>query len=557
MHQLNRQIRKARLRKALRRFLTVWGWCFTAALVVAAIGAVVDRFYPLNISAAGWALAAVITGPVAAMLLTIASWPRRLTAAMEIDRHFTLRERLSSAVALTAEERDTPAGAALVADAEAWAGRVKLRKAFPLWPSRRAWQPVPVAALVLLAAVGFPSKTTETPVAADAEPPVVREQVQRSATLLARKLAEQQAQSQGISAAQKLLADFQKQADALSRSATGRKDAMVKLNDLAREARQARKEYAGAQWLRQQFDRQLDPVAGQAAAESTPSETPLTQAMAAGDFQQAAEEATTLRNQLQQGGLPAEQQKTLAEQTERMSQQLDRLADAHQAAEAQLQQRRQQADAAGQEAEAQRLAEQLDQLRAQKPQVEQARQLARQLSECSSNLKQQQSEGAAEAMGTAAETLARLQQQSQAAESLDRALAAIDATRQRMSCPDCDGSGCPACEDNTQPNGGSGAGDQPGEDSSDSRIVAGRFYDAPLADAGEPDASAESQPMVTVGSAVGPNAAGTLRERIERQIDSVARGETDPISSPQRLPRQHRRHAREYFEQFGKAGQSP
>lgn len=303
----------------------------------------VDRFYPLGVSAGGWVLGATIAGPVAALLFTLATWPRRLAAAMEIDRHFTLRERLSSAVVLTPEERDTPAGAALVADAEAWAGRVKLRKAFPLLPSRRAWQPVPVAALILLAAIWIPFGSVPPPVGAKQQPPAAREQAQQSVVLLGRKLADQQqeAQRQGLLAVERLLTSFQQQADAL-----------------------------------------------------------------------------------------------------------------------------------------------------------------------------------------------------------DRALAEMEATRQRMTCPNCDGSGCSTC-DNTMP--GSGPGDQPGDPSAHSRVAVGRFYDAPLTD---PNAATGPQRMVVVGSADGANLPGTVEQRIEREVDSVARGETDPMSSPQRLPRQHRRHAREYFEQF-------
>ena len=121
MENLKRQVRQARRRLAWQQFLGVLAWCWFGTLLVAMAGVAVAKIWPINIDGSLWA-SAWIGGALAGGLLLAAIWTfahRRswLDAALEIDRRFGLKERVSSALALDPAEVDTEAGRALLEDA--------------------------------------------------------------------------------------------------------------------------------------------------------------------------------------------------------------------------------------------------------------------------------------------------------------------------------------------------------------------------------------------------------------------------------------------------------
>jgi hypothetical protein len=49
----------------------------------------------------------------------------------------------------------------------------------------------------------------------------------------------------------------------------------------------------------------------------------------------------------------------------------------------------------------------------------------------------------------------------------------------------------------------------------------------------------------------GPNTKGKVQAEIQEQFEATQKGSTDPLTG-RRIPRKHREHAREYFDQFRK-----
>ena len=91
-------------------------WSLFATLVVAAIAIGVQKWFLVNVDGWLWAMqwlgGAMAVGLLGAIVWTW--WVRKpeLAAAIEIDRRFGLKERVSSSLALSADDLQTPAGQA-------------------------------------------------------------------------------------------------------------------------------------------------------------------------------------------------------------------------------------------------------------------------------------------------------------------------------------------------------------------------------------------------------------------------------------------------------------
>ena len=83
-------------------------------LSLAVIVILVGKFWPLGVADWVWPAAAVGLGTLAATGWAIATGRGTMDAAIEIDHRFGLKERVSSTLALSEEDRDSEAGQALI-----------------------------------------------------------------------------------------------------------------------------------------------------------------------------------------------------------------------------------------------------------------------------------------------------------------------------------------------------------------------------------------------------------------------------------------------------------
>lgn len=91
-------------------------------------------------------------GLLAGIVWSLALRPTRETAALELDRRFDLRERVTTALGLRPSERETPAGQALLADVSAKVAGIRVAEKFPIRPR---WSLGGVPALATLIALAF------------------------------------------------------------------------------------------------------------------------------------------------------------------------------------------------------------------------------------------------------------------------------------------------------------------------------------------------------------------------------------------------------------------
>jgi len=533
MDELHKQVRRARRRLGARRFFGVLGWCWFATLLAAVVLIAVDKFYPLGVPGWAWAAGALGLGLLGAIAWMLATRRELLPAAIEIDHRYALKERVSSTLALPADQRQSEAARALTADAARRIERIDVAEKFPLTPPKQILLPLVPGLLALLVAVLVSPAAVQKQAGATPDTPAVKKQVEKSADALRRKLAQrrQQANKLGLKDAERLFKKLEEGSKDLAARKPDRKKALTRLNDLSRELKKRRRQLDGSKEVKRQLNQLENNQRGPADK--------LIKAIGRGDFKEAADEIEKLRKQLAESKLSDEQKEALAKQLDQMKQQLERLAEARREAQEDLQKRCEQLRQAGQEEEANKLEEQLNKLLEQAPQMKQLDDLAEKLGQCSKCMREGQLDDAGDALKDLQAGLNDLEQQLEELKMLDESMQQLSQARDQMNCPNCGGAGCDQCqgEPGLGMGRGQGEGDRP-EAESDTD-----FYDSQVRQrVGR--GSAEVVDLVD-----GPNVKGNVEAEIQQQSDAARSGSTDPLTG-RRIPRKHRQHAREYFDRF-------
>ncbi len=544
MTELQKQVRHAQRRINSQRFLTASVWSLAAAFLLAAMAIGVRKIWYLGLDADawtwGWLGGSVAVGLISAALWTWLSRRGSLEAAIEIDRRFKLKERVSSSLSLSPEESETEIGRALVEDASRRVERIDVRDGFAVRASRWALLPL-VTASIAIALVFLPdaSKPGDEAGAASIQ---VKKQIKKSAEEAKKKLAKQrkEAEEKGLKEASDLIKKLEQGMDDLSKKENvDRKNAMVKMNDLAKELKQRRQALSGNDDLRKQLNQLKDMNIKQGPADR------LAKALKDGDFKAALDQIAKLQQQLQHGELTPAQQEQMAEQMKQMQQKLQQIAKAHEKAQQELQQQIEQKKKQGDQAAADKLQKQLERLQQQNQQMQRMQQMANKMAECAKCLAQGQKQQAQAELAELAQNLEAMQQELEELQMLEEALNQLADAKDAMNCENCDGAGCQMCQgmgfgDFQQMPGmgmgeGQGRGDRPEEE------TGAKFYDSKV------QAKPRSGKMVVIGQVRGPNAAGQAREAIKEALEAATSEDDDPLTGV-RLPRAQREQVQQYFD---------
>src|SRR5262245_31222670 len=126
LQQIETKVRQTRRRQIAQQAIAVFPFLLAGALLLAYLWALVQPWLALSVPS--WAPAAVAAGLA---LVATAVWvrlkvPSSVNAALSLDRAFDLKERMTTAVCIAPELRATPAGQALMADAESHLTKIKV-----------------------------------------------------------------------------------------------------------------------------------------------------------------------------------------------------------------------------------------------------------------------------------------------------------------------------------------------------------------------------------------------------------------------------------------------
>lgn len=564
MDEIKRQVRRARRRMVLQQFLTIVAWSLFATLVVGAIGLAIPKIWALTgVDRTAW-MWSWIGGSIAAGLLVAGVWTylvRRspLEAAIEIDRRFGLKERVSSTLALAPDEINSDIGRALLQDAARRVERIDVREHFKVVPSWRNVLPIlPAIALVLLPLL--PDASSKKAEAAAEAKQNEQKQVKKALAKVSQQL--KRSESQKTDPTKLVNGEFEKMFEKQLEKLTNkdgltRKETMIALNNISKEIDKRKQQLGGAEKMKRELENLTK-------LEKGPAEK-LAQAMKEGDFQAAQQEMKKLQEKLQAGELSKEDEKALAKQAEQIKEKLQAKMEQHKQARADLQKQIEEKLKQGDVAGAEKLQQKLDQMNQEKEQLEQKMgQMAENLDQLAQALKQGGKEGqqkAAQQMDQLAKDLKDLEKDLQEMENLDELMDQLADAKEAMKCDQCNGEGCKHCQGGGDKEGdnegdgkgnkdgkksgkglgkGSGDGERPEEETDK------KFYDTKV------NADPKKGESVRIGDAEGRNAKGTASIEIVKQQIATEDGREADASDDTALPRDKKKHVKEYFEKFRK-----
>jgi hypothetical protein len=451
---------------------------------------------------------------------------------------------VSSCLALDADELETEAGQALMQDAIRRVSQVDLGEQFGVRANRWALLPAATAALafgltLLSDAQPDPSTTAQ---AATVE---VEKRVLNSADNLKKQMVERQKKAfeQGLEDATELFKKLETGVDSLSKTEkVDRQQALVKLNDLARDVQQRQQQLVDRDELRKQLNSLKDIKQGPADR--------MAKSIKDGDFKTALDELKSLQEKLASDSLSDQEKEELRQQLAQMKDKMQQIAQAHDTAKQQLQKQIEQKLAAGDRQAAADLQRKLDQLGMRDSQMQQLDKLAQQLGQAAQALETGQMQQAAQSLGQMASDIEAMQQALSEMEMLEDALDQIAMAKEAMGCKSCNGMGCSDCQgngsgmgNNGDSMGGMGLGEGQGRGDRPEEETGTGFYDSQV----------RTKPgqgkAIATGIAFGPNKSGEAFEEIKAEIEAGRRSEDDPLTG-QRLPRPQRELTREYFDAF-------
>jgi hypothetical protein len=424
--ELDKPIGRVWRRLRLQRFLASTVWCLAAGLALATVVLGVEKLGQVPIPGAAWWLFAIAGGLslVVAGLIAAFTGPDRTEAAVALDRAFGLNERLSTALTLPKELRETSAGRALIADAIRHVADLDVADRFGLSIPRRAWVPIiPVLIAGAILLVPEWSRRSSFNAAASSTNKEDKQIVAKPASALGKKMAEQRKamDKQKFAEAEKLLAEVEKTANDLAKAPPAEKDkAMMALNKLTDSLKERQKQLGSPEQVNRQLQ-QLKEMSSSGPADD------LAKALAKGDFDKAAKELKQLKEKLASGKMTEKEKEALKQQIGEMAQQIQKLAN--------LDQRKKQLEEAHKNGglSKEQFEKEMAKLNDQAKNLEKLQKMANQLAKAEEAMKKGDTKQAAEALGISEQQLNKMAQEVSEMKSLESAMADLQDAKNGMN----------------------------------------------------------------------------------------------------------------------------
>ncbi len=560
MNEINKQVARARRRMITGTFFNILTWSAFAGLLLAVIGMAIPKIWHLGFletqqSYKVWVYSWIACGALIGLLATVfLTWVNRqspLNVAIEVDRRFGLKERLSSALSLDASAVDTSAGRALVEDAENRAEMIDVRDEFRYQPTMRALLPL-IPLLMLVALLFIPNAEKRASAAATEPEKLERQQIEVAIKELKKQLEEKREEriAKGLKEANKDLKALEKKFDQLLEDKnTDKKEALVKLNDIKKQIEDRRKELGSSQELKESLNQLKD--AGQGPAKE------LADAMSKGDMEQAKKAIQELADKLKAGDLNDLEKKKLARDLEQMANELKEIADRHEEEKKKLEEQIKKALDQGDLDKAAQLQQKLDDKKAMDKQQEKMKKMAENLEKCAQCLKpggngqpkqgengqQKQpgknSEQQAQAMKEAGQSLEDLAEQIEAMQQEMDELEALEDLEEMAE----------GCKQGMN-QGGNKQGDPKWQDWAQGEGPGGGKRDLEKEDTGSFRSKVQGKlqqgETVVTGTADGENITSRSVSETRELIQASVSKESDPLEN-QKMSRIQREHAQQYF----------
>lgn len=325
---LDRQLSVVRRRLYLQTFLDRVVWSWSGALVLAAIWFVAEPY--LVTGAAEWLKWAVAgglfgTSTVLAAGLALLAAPSTLIAALSLDERFGLRERVTTSLTLGADQAQSPAGQALLADVNQRIVSLDVPSKFPVAVTRSAFV-VPVCASVF-AAVALLYEPPKSQARADQadegkQPPANVAKVEDAMKKLAKKPIEKADAKPRTEEIERLEAKLEEIANRPRKTKDELRERVKEMKALEDRMRKREQELANKLDNRDQALKKLDKM--NEGAKDGPAKD-LQKAMSEGNMDKAKDALEKLSKNIDK--MSEKDKEKLAKQLKEMEDKLKRLAD--------------------------------------------------------------------------------------------------------------------------------------------------------------------------------------------------------------------------------------
>ncbi len=559
MNQINQQVARARRRVVTGKFFSMLSWAAFVGLLIAVVGLAIPKIWHLgfldiqaNLDAwvYGWIIGGTTVGFLAAALVTWKTVMSRLDVAVQVDKRFELKERLSSAMSLDSKDAQSNVGRALLKDAEDRAELIDVRDQFEYKLTWRALLPlIPIAILACLMFV----PNAEKKVVAIEPTAVDQKRVEVKVEEFKKKLKEQRERlmAKGLKDADKSLKPLEEKLDKLlEEGGTDKKQALVKLNDIKKAIEDRQKELGSSKEMRENLNKLKDISKGPAKK--------LADAMSQGDMEAAKKAIKQLADKLKSGDLSKVELKKLAKDMENMAKELQKIADKHKAAKKKLKDAIKKAVENGDIDEAAKLQQKLDELKKKDAQQEKMAKMAEKLQKCGECMKPagdgpkkqgkngkqqpgQPSEQQADAAQKAGESLEELAEQ---IEGLQKEMQELEALEDLQEMAE-------GCKNAMQGQGqGQSKGAPQWRDMAEGEGAGGGKRGLEKEDTGTFKSRQKGQlqkgQTVVTGDADGENITGRSVSETRELVNASISDESDPLQNL-KLPKARREHGAEYF----------
>ncbi len=465
--------------------------------------------------------------------MTLLGRPSIADAAAEIDRRCSLRERLSSALMLTAEDRESDLGQALVSDADKRAATLDVRDQFQWGLTSKLMLPLVPA---LLSGIFWlvPNREASETLAAKDQPTVTQVKNSMKPLLEQVKKKREQAEREGLTAAVDMFKKLEGELAKLQKDTKlDTKQSLAKLNDIKEQLAERRKELGSAEELKKNLQNLEKFEAG-------PAEK-LNDALKQGDFNKAEQALEQLLEKMQKAEMSPSDMQKLEKQLAQLEKAMSEAAQAHESTKQALKEQIQQAEAAGDLQKAAQLQRKLEQAQAQDANMAQLQQMADTLSKAQQAMKEGDAQAAQEALQQMASQLQQMNQSDSELQDLDELMDSLSQSKSQMMCKQCNGQGCTSCM-------GSMAGMIPGQGMGEGRGQGERPEEETDTDFFESRVRDQMKAGETIygGKVGGANRKGNTQMDIQDAVLTSLSEEPDPLDDTP-LPKTQKDHAREYF----------
>ncbi|HBE71229.1 MAG TPA: hypothetical protein DDW52_24040 [Planctomycetaceae bacterium] len=503
------------------------------ALAVAALGIALPKMVVVEADPQIWFFSWLggcsAVGLLTSIVLSFVGRPGLAESAAEVDRRFGLRERLSSALSMPQQDRQSALGEALKSDAERRAETLVVSEHFSFGISGKLLLPL-APALLALALTQLADREPEAK-----EPQLAQlniKKVKESTDALMKKIQQQRkrAEEKGLRAAVDMFKKLEGELAKLRKNEKmDTKQALTKLNDIKKQLEDRRKEIGGANELKKHL---------QSLSKFEPGPLDdLADSMKKGDMEKAEDALEKLLEKLKSGEMNESDMAQMQKQMDALQKAMEEAAQKHQEAKDAVQQQIDQAKASGDQQKAAQLERKLERMQAADASMAQMQQMADMLQQASDSMSEGDMQAAQEAFEQMAQQLSEMNDADAELQDLDQLMQELSQSKSDMM------GGLASNGMQGQSGNGNGNGNGDGQGSGDRAEEEDDvdFYDSRVRE------QMRLGETIMGGAVGGENKKNGSKLDVQEAILSSMAEEPEPLNDVP-LPRVRRDHTRGYFD---------